>query len=62
MCLLAVKELQHYLSTQKDWEHNFGLDAQQSGPIIGKMFGVLVVETPQKQIEYLLLDFIWINY
>lgn len=52
-CLPAVEELKHYLSTQKEWEHNFGLDPHQSGPIIGKMFGVLVVETPQQQIRNL---------
>ena len=53
LCLSAVKGLQHYLSTQKEWEHNFGLDAQRSGPIIGKMFGVLVAENPQKEIKHL---------
>ncbi len=53
LCLLAVKELQVYLSTQKDWLHNFGLDNEQGGPVIGKMFGVLIVETPQNQIGYL---------
>ncbi|MEJ5992921.1 hypothetical protein WG904_00730 [Pedobacter sp. Du54] len=53
LCLLAVEELQEYLRTQQQWVHNFGLDDRQEGNIIGKMFGVLVVETPQKKIEYL---------
>ncbi|MGS0727508.1 hypothetical protein ACVBKF_15045, partial [Shewanella sp. 0m-11] len=26
LCLLAAKELQTYLSSQTDWQHNFGLD------------------------------------
>jgi len=44
-CSAAIEHLQAYLKTQTDWEHNF--DA------IGKMFGVLIVETPQKEIGYL---------
>ncbi|RYF98589.1 MAG: pseudouridylate synthase, partial [Chitinophagaceae bacterium] len=42
LCLLAVEELQYYLATQNEWKHNFGLDEGQLGPVIGKMFGVLV--------------------
>ena len=53
LCLPAVEELQHYLSTQNEWEHNFGISDGQTGSVIGKMFGVLVVETPQKNIEHL---------
>lgn len=26
LCLIAAKELQAYLSTQTDWQHNFGID------------------------------------
>jgi tRNA pseudouridine32 synthase/23S rRNA pseudouridine746 synthase len=53
LCLLAAKELQDYLHTQTDWEHNFGLDSQQDGTIIGKMFGVLVVKTQQNKVGFL---------
>jgi tRNA pseudouridine32 synthase / 23S rRNA pseudouridine746 synthase len=53
VCLLGVEKLQHYLLTQHDWTHNFGLDATQTGTIIGKMFGVLVVKTEQKELGYL---------
>ncbi len=53
ICLLAVEKLQHYLLNQNDWTHNFGLDATQTGTIIGKMFGVLVVKTEQNELGYL---------
>ncbi|MCZ8168723.1 MAG: pseudouridine synthase [Flavobacterium sp.] len=42
---IAAKELQNYLEHQTDFDHNFGLDKHQKGPVIGKMFGVLVVQT-----------------
>ena len=50
---IAAQELQQYLSNQTDFEHNFGLDDKQKGLVIGKMFGVLVVENTQGQIGYL---------
>jgi tRNA pseudouridine32 synthase / 23S rRNA pseudouridine746 synthase len=53
ICLLAVEKLQEYLLNQHDWTHNFGLDAAQTGTIIGKMFGVLVVKTEQNELGYL---------
>jgi tRNA pseudouridine32 synthase/23S rRNA pseudouridine746 synthase len=40
---IAAAELQHYLETGTDLDHNFGLDANKDGLVIGKMFGVLVV-------------------
>lgn len=52
LALLASEELQRYLA-QQVWDHNFGLEDGQEGPIIGKMFGVLVVETLQNEIGYL---------
>ncbi|WP_204281985.1 pseudouridylate synthase [Pontibacter burrus] len=51
--LLASRELQDYLSEQKEWEHNFGLNDSSEGRIIGKMFGVLVVRTAQHEVGYL---------
>ncbi len=52
LCLIASKELQQYLDKQKDWQHNFGL-SQQDDIVIGKMFGVLVVENNDKEVGYL---------
>lgn len=49
---IAVNELQEYLESQ-DLEHNFGLNPQQKGLIIGKMFGVLVVQDPNGKLGYL---------
>ena len=45
--------MQHYLINQKDWIHNFGLNASQKGTVIGKMFGVLVVKNHQNKTGYL---------
>jgi tRNA pseudouridine32 synthase/23S rRNA pseudouridine746 synthase len=53
LAVLASKELQHYLETQKDWEHNFGLIEGQAGINIGKMFGVLVVKNEAGELGYI---------
>ena len=50
---IAAAELQNYLETQTELEHNFGLTENQSGVAIGKMFGVLVVEDTEGKIGYL---------
>lgn len=50
---LAASELQEYLKTQSDWDHNFGLEKDQNGLVIGKMFGVLVVRNQQNEVGYL---------
>lgn len=50
---IAVLELQKYLENQTDLEHNFGLNPNQNGLIIGKMFGVLVVQDKQGKLGYL---------
>ncbi|MEO8762110.1 MAG: hypothetical protein ABI448_14540 [Bacteroidia bacterium] len=42
LCLLAANDLQTYLENQDEWQHNFGLSAEDEGAIIGKMFGVLI--------------------
>lgn len=52
LCLQAANALQRYLSTQEEWKHNFGLSDDQEN-IIGKMFGVLVVQTQQQEVGYL---------
>lgn len=50
---IAATDLQNYLLHQTDWEHNFGLKENQDGMIIGKMFGVLVVQDKCGKIGYL---------
>ncbi|MES2650278.1 MAG: pseudouridylate synthase [Bacteroidota bacterium] len=52
LCMLAAKELQDYLENQKEWQHNFGLAAEK-GTVIGKMFGILLVQNAVKEIGYL---------
>lgn len=50
---IAASQLQGYLETQTDFEHNFGLKQEQEGFVIGKMFGVLVVEDADGKLGYL---------
>lgn len=53
LCKIATKEVQNYLETQTDFEHNFGLNSSKTGLPIGKMFGVLVVKNNQHEIGYI---------
>lgn len=53
LSILAAKELQAYIENQTDFEHNFGLEKNQDGIVIGKMFGVLVVKDSFGKIGYL---------
>ena len=53
LAVLAAEELQEYLRTQTDFDHNFGLDASKEGLVIGKMFGVLVVQNTAGEVGYL---------
>ena len=53
LCKIAAKEVQEYLITQTDFEHNFGLDLTKKSLVIGKMFGVLVVKNQQNKIGYI---------
>lgn len=50
---VAAAELQHYLETQTELDHNFGLTTDTKDGAIGKMFGVLVVEDTEGKIGYL---------
>lgn len=50
---LATAQLQQYLEAQNSLDHNFGLDADQAGSPIGKMFGVLVVQDQNGRVGYL---------
>jgi len=51
LAILAAKQLQQHLADQKDWEHPFGIEAEQEG--LGKMFGVLVVQDEAGNLGYL---------
>ena len=53
LSVIAANELQNYLETQTDFEHNFGLDEKQKGMEIGKMFGVLVAQNQNGELGYL---------
>lgn len=53
LSLSAAQELQDYLNSQEDFNHNFGLKTGQEGSPLGKMFGVLVVENHQGTLGYL---------
>jgi len=53
LSILASNELQSYLETQTNFEHNFGLRENQEGLVIGKMFGVLVCENSNDELGYL---------
>ncbi len=53
LSLLAANELQDYLENQFDANHNFGLNEEQEGLVIGKMFGVLVVKNAANELGYL---------
>lgn len=49
----ASEYVQHYILTQQEWIHNFGLEPKMEGQAIGKMFGVLVVQDRNKKIGFL---------
>jgi tRNA pseudouridine32 synthase/23S rRNA pseudouridine746 synthase len=53
LTVIAAAELQQYLDTQTDLEHNFGLREGHEGLVIGKMFGVLVVQDAEGNLGYL---------
>jgi tRNA pseudouridine32 synthase/23S rRNA pseudouridine746 synthase len=53
IALIAAKELQEYLHTQTDWEHDFGMQTNEEDWIVGKMFGVLVVKNSKGELGYL---------
>ena len=50
---IAASELQHYLETLTDLDHNFGLTSDKKGFVIGTMFGVLVVRDVDGKLGYL---------
>lgn len=50
---MAVSQLQEYLNERYDNEHNFGIDPEHEGLVIGKMFGVLVVRNGAGELGFL---------
>lgn len=50
---MAAAELQQYLENHSELEHNFGLDKNQEGLVIGKMFGILIVQDGNGKLGYL---------
>lgn len=53
LSILAAKQLQSYLENLEDLDHNFGLDDTKNGLVIGKMFGVLVVQKQNSELGFL---------
>lgn len=53
LCEIAAQELQEFIQAQEHWTHNFGLNPNMSGMVIGKMFGVLVVQHKNGKLGYL---------
>lgn len=50
---IAARELQNYLENEFNSDHNFGLNERQRSLVIGKMFGVLVVQDKDGRLGYL---------
>lgn len=50
LCVLAAQQLQRHLTVQQAWCHDFGIDGNPEGT--GKMFGVLLVQSPEGEIGY----------
>ena len=53
LCLQAAASLQNYLENQTNFEHNFGLNPNEKGLPIGKMFGVMVVLNSKNELGYI---------
>lgn len=53
LAIRAAERLQDFLTRTAQFDHNFGLNPEQEGLVIGKMFGVLVVQDPKGRLGYL---------
>lgn len=53
LCELASKEVQNYITSQKEWKHPFTENNELHEKAIGKMFGVLIVKNQQGQIGFI---------
>ena len=52
-CVAAAEQLQTYLRRETDWEYDFGTGETANQDAVGKMFGVLTVESPTGEIGFL---------
>jgi tRNA pseudouridine32 synthase/23S rRNA pseudouridine746 synthase len=53
LSILAAEKVQQYIANEAQWNHNFGLNQEQEGMAIGKMFGVLIVKNPEGVLGFL---------
>lgn len=53
LSIIAADELKSFLENEQAFDHNFGLEKDREGMIIGKMFGVLVVQNAEGELGYL---------
>lgn len=53
LSIIAAEETQQALENYTELDHNFGINPDKEGLIIGKMFGVLVVKTNDGLLGYL---------
>ncbi|WP_422359573.1 pseudouridine synthase [Reichenbachiella sp.] len=53
LCKLAAEQLQNTLKNQTDWQHDFGIDHWVDGVNVGKMFGVLLVQSLEGEVGFL---------
>lgn len=49
---LAAAQVQNYLKKTKDVDHDFGIENKNSPDALGKMFGVLVVQSPTNEVGF----------
>ncbi|REH47474.1 RluA family pseudouridine synthase [Tenacibaculum gallaicum] len=50
---IAAEELQEYLTNQNHFSHNFGIKTPEDAEVLGKMFGVLIVQQQDGTLGYL---------
>ena len=53
LAVKAAQQIQQNFLVQNPWQHNFGLNPCDIGLQIGKMFGVLVVQTSGGELGFL---------
>ncbi len=58
LCVMAAKQIQQQYLVNHSWQHNFGIEEQQQDgqdtiPVIGKMFGVLLVRNAKHKLGFI---------
>lgn len=53
IAIRAAEQLQDFIQHSAEWNHNFGLDPEDTSHPIGKMFGVLVVKDADGRLGFL---------